>query len=1005
MPLRTCCEHSTDLKRKLGQRSAIISTYHLISFKPQFIKLLLVVKASNEVIVSLDIVVPKCQAYLWWFMKAQTLGAIAAIPAEESLSIYCKPVELYNILQRRALRNPLFQQRCLDYKIQAKHKRRIKITISLSAALNNGEQVQKMFPLYVLLVRHIPCIATEEQSSIYRLSRACIVSAFCEDGRKDHTEATFILPELKKLLVDGKPSSLCILFLSYGELRSIPDEQDFLKDQDIGSFRSKLEGSCLWGRLQMELLYSSWVNSASFSLGNRAETLLNVDMHTSFLKPAGLNESNCIMFQGPLTSGSILKRVQVNVFAQEIGAVERSPYDSYTFDDVPSSSVAHLLRLRAGNVIFNYRYYNNTLQKTEVTEEFSCAFCLVRCGSFKGLRFHLTCSHDLFSFEFWVTEEYQAVNVSVKTDIWRAEIVADGVDPRLQTFCYGSKPRKRRRLKNIVQDVKHVCPPIMKLDSPVEAREGSQEGSLENEAGASSPHMLLLTHSKDAEPSNEFSLRRCEADGKGDKMPKAILSEAHPHSEKHNSETQNQQCPEPVTSNSVPGACAAIAVVSTGTDSAHPASGSNIVTPTFLQFAKTRKISAERGDPRNRTLLQKRQFFHSHRAQPMALDQVLSDRDSEDEVDDDIADFEDRRMLDDFVDVTKDEKQIMHLWNSFVRKQRVLADGHIPWACEAFSKLHGPVLVQQPALIWCWRLFMIKLWNHSLLDARTMNNFATQLKLKMALSFLKGHFGFDEIRVLVGCFTWSSAVSCQDHTPMSCICPIDSTGMLKQVERLRFVDLAEPRYPSSAAAGKPSEDLSKAPPTAKAWESDEFRMYAFKIKRCPKNRAHDWTQCPYAHRGEKARRRDPSKFHYTGIACPDFRHGSSCPRGDSCEFAHGVFEFWLHPARYRTRACKAGRYCQRKVCFFAHTPEQLRSGTKYVCHCAAAAAAMPPTSAPPDADNAGAGTEQQQLCWDFLDAALGGMRIGDDAHHRHAINFGGDTSDTPDIDWVWELLN
>uniref|UniRef100_F6I2H5 Polycomb protein VEFS-Box domain-containing protein n=2 Tax=Vitis vinifera TaxID=29760 RepID=F6I2H5_VITVI len=106
----------------------------------------------------------------------------------------------------------------------------------------------------------------------------------------------------------------------------------------------------------------------------------------------------------------------------------------------------------------------------------------------------------------------------------------------------------------------------------------------------------------------------------------------------------------------------------------------------------------------------------------MALDQVLSDRDSEDEVDDDIADFEDRRMLDDFVDVTKDEKQFMHLWNSFVRKQRVLADGHIPWACEAFSKLHGQELVQAPAIFWCWRLFMIKLWNHGLLDARTMNS-------------------------------------------------------------------------------------------------------------------------------------------------------------------------------------------------------------------------------------------------------------------------------------------
>lgn len=74
----------------------------------------------------------------------------------------------------------------------------------------------------------------------------------------------------------------------------------------------------------------------------------------------------------------------------------------------------------------------------------------------QGLRYHLSSSHDLFNFEFWVgklrpeespindffiiilmdysnenastilqvTEEYQAVNVSVKTDIWRSEVKA-----------------------------------------------------------------------------------------------------------------------------------------------------------------------------------------------------------------------------------------------------------------------------------------------------------------------------------------------------------------------------------------------------------------------------------------------------------------------------------------------------------------------------------------------------------------------------------------------------
>eukprot|EP00249_Psilotum_nudum_P025073 c29366_g4_i1 orf=1091-2398(-) len=83
------------------------------------------------------------------------------------------------------------------------------------------------------------------------------------------------------------------------------------------------------------------------------------------------------------------------------------------------------------------------------------------------------------------------------------------------------------------------------------------------------------------------------------------------------------------------------------------------------------------------------------------------------------------------------------------------------------------------------------------------------------------------------------------------------------------------------------------------------------------------TECPFAHPGEKARRRDPKRFHYSGTACPDFRKGS-CRRGDTCEFAHGVFECWLHPARYRTQPCKDGTNCRRRVCFFAHTPEQLR---------------------------------------------------------------------------------
>ncbi|MBA0636636.1 hypothetical protein Godav_028952 [Gossypium davidsonii] len=108
-----------------------------------------------------------------------------------------------------------------------------------------------------------------------------------------------------------------------------------------------------------------------------------------------------------------------------------------------------------------------------------------------------------------------------------------------------------------------------------------------------------------------------------------------------------------------------------------------------------------------------------------------------------------------------------------------------------------------------------------------------------------------------------------------------------------------------------------------ACSCDHFRMYEFKVRRCGRGRAHDWTDCPYAHPGEKARRRDPRKYHYSGTACTDFRKGN-CRKGEACELAHGVFECWLHPARYRTQPCKDGTSCRRRVCFFAHTPEQLR---------------------------------------------------------------------------------
>ena len=50
-------------------------------------------------------------------------------------------------------------------------------------------------------------------------------------------------------------------------------------------------------------------------------------------------------------------------------------------------------------------------------------------------------------------------------------------------------------------------------------------------------------------------------------------------------------------------------------------------------------------------------------------------------------------------------------------------------------------------------------------------------------------------------------------------------------------------------------------------------------------------------------------------------------RGDACPYSHGVYECWLHPAKYRTQLCKEGPSCRRPVCFFAHSVSDLRQPT------------------------------------------------------------------------------
>lgn len=169
-------------------------------------------------------------------------------------------------------------------------------------------------------------------------------------------------------------------------------------------------------------------------------------------------------------------------------------------------------------------------------------------------------------------------------------------------------------------------------------------------------------------------------------------------------------------------------------------------------------------------------------------------------------------------------------------------------------------------------------------------------------------------------------------------------GLLLDPAALAYSWAAEPEIPpqllaalgeyfssSSVGARGGEGDHQSVDAEADAEADDEFMMYEFKVRRCARARSHDWTTCPYAHPGEAARRRDPRRVAYAGEPCPDFRRrpGAACPRGASCPFAHGTFELWLHPSRYRTRPCRAGPACRRRVCFFAHAAGELRAAAPH----------------------------------------------------------------------------
>ncbi|XP_019170303.1 PREDICTED: polycomb group protein EMBRYONIC FLOWER 2-like [Ipomoea nil] len=596
---------------------------------------------------------------------------------------FCEPVEIYNLIDYRASKGqPLFLQRCLSYKQRDKFKGRVQMEVVLPVSLNTKVMNEGVFPVCVLLAKEVTDKAVTE--SVYRFGRARIL--YTDTTRGNHVQASFMLPKMEKLS-ELDTASLSVMFISSAKLT--PD------CMDLSAFPSNVEGDCLVGKVPIDFLSWQWTDSASWSLGETADTFLSVDLDPYYLKSSHL-EAGIPSFgltPSPGASDTLIKQLQVEVSAWEIGVTERNVYDSYAEHAIPSGC-PNLVRLRSGNVVFNYTQRDKKLLTTEVTEDFACPFCLMKCVNFKGLECHLTASHDMFNFEFSVTKECQSVNVSPKSDTWSPKIIGHGVDPQNRAFLFCAKSLRRRKSQTVVRNATNV------LDLKVSERQCKTDGHSHTHADPDCLQSLPgSTEAPPTTPQDDRTDKPVDSDCV-QSVPRSCLPP--PERLRHD----NAFCGQDL--NDYP-------------DSVQSAPELQSPPPAKIQHSETRNVESVADDSMNPNLMQEGRFFHSKSGQPMTLEGVLSDHNSEDEVDYDLEDIEDRRMLADFSDVSKDEKHVMHLWNSFIRRNRIRFMCHINWASKAFTKLHGRDFVQEPTRLWCWRLFMIKLWNQGLLDGKTMS--------------------------------------------------------------------------------------------------------------------------------------------------------------------------------------------------------------------------------------------------------------------------------------------
>ncbi|KAG6957663.1 hypothetical protein JG687_00009848 [Phytophthora cactorum] len=134
------------------------------------------------------------------------------------------------------------------------------------------------------------------------------------------------------------------------------------------------------------------------------------------------------------------------------------------------------------------------------------------------------------------------------------------------------------------------------------------------------------------------------------------------------------------------------------------------------EFDEMDELSQEQPQEFYAPLLQ-RQYFHS-RTGAVVLDHE-KDYDSDDDVDESWITKQSERLLDEFEDVSLEEKEFMKKWNRHVKEFKILADFMVASSCRKFARNHGKWLLDH-GLRHNFLLHLLNLWDNSLLNSRAI---------------------------------------------------------------------------------------------------------------------------------------------------------------------------------------------------------------------------------------------------------------------------------------------